>query len=240
MPARMPRLVHSPRARRRALARMQAGLRRVTCWGLLVVLASPIGCVNPFKPADPEPPDGSGVVENFSTPENVLETLRLAIEAKSLTGENAYLNAFADSITAGDRAYRSFYDASVKLTWQAGTSIAAPEPWDRGLERGVPRFLYGVRQNLAYSWQWSRDPFSTNDDEAADSAQFHRKYTLLATNGSQSEVIATGYCDLSFQRKEGRWSIVRWNDRYDPTVGPNPSSDQRSMTWWRLQSLTRQ
>ena len=47
------------------------------------------GCVNPFKPAEPQRPDGSGVAERFNTPEDVLETLRLAVESKSQNGENA-------------------------------------------------------------------------------------------------------------------------------------------------------
>ena len=212
---------------------------RLTFLAALLLAYLAVGCVNPFKPAEPQRPDGSGVAERFNTPEDVLETLRLAVESKSQNGENAWVHAFAESLTTGDRAYRHFYDPAVKLTWQSATSLTAPEPWDVALERGVPRFLFGVRQNLGYSWQWGFDPYSTNDDEAADTAQFHRKYTLVATNGSQAEVIAIGYCDLSFQRKAGRWSIVRWNDRVDPTIGANPTNDQRTMTWWRLQSLTR-
>lgn len=215
-------------------------VRRLATFGLCLVLMLPSGCTNPFKPSDPERPDGTGVPENFATPDDLLQTLQLAIESKSLNGENAWVHAFADSVTAADRAYRQFYDPAVKQTWQSGTSLTAPEPWDLSLERGLPRFLFGVRQNLGYSWQWGFDPYSTNDEEAADTALVHRKYTLVASNGSQSEVIAIGYCDLSLQRKAGRWAIVVWNDRFDPTIGANPSNDQRTLTWWRLQSLTRQ
>lgn len=215
-------------------------VHRLATFALCLVLALPVGCVNPFTPSDPERPDGTGVPENFTTPDDLLQTMQLAIESKSLNGENAWVHAFADSVTAADRAYRQFYDPAVKQSWQSGTSLTAPEPWDLSLERGLPRFLFGVRQNLGYSWQWGFDPYSTNDEEAADTALVHRKYTLVASNGAQSEVIAIGYCDLSLQRKAGRWAIVVWNDRFDPTIGANPSSDQRTMTWWRLQSLTRQ
>ncbi|MEY4375327.1 MAG: hypothetical protein RL760_1494 [Candidatus Eisenbacteria bacterium] len=215
-------------------------LHRLVTLALCLVLALPAGCVNPFKPSDPERPDGTGVPENFGTTDDLLQTLQLAVESKSLNGENAWVHAFSDSVTNADRAYRHFYDPAVKQTWQTGTSLTAPEPWDLTLERGLPRFLFGVRQNLGYAWQWGFDSYSTNDEEAADTALVHRKYTLVASNGSQSEVIAIGYCDLSLQRKSGRWWIVNWNDRVDPTIGANPSNDQRTMTWWRLQSLTRQ
>jgi hypothetical protein len=217
-------------------------LRRLLSGLLTVALALPLGCVNPFKPSDPAPPDGNGVAENFQTPDDVLETLRLAVENKSINGENAYINCFADSVAPADRAYRSFYDPAVRQVWQSGTPIPAPEPWNRELERGVPRRLNDIRQNAIYSWQWSRDPFAISDEEGADSAQFHRKYVLLATDPSSNnsgEIIAQGYCDLSFLKIGNRWAIVRWNDRLDPTIGANPSTDQYTMTWYRLKSLTR-
>lgn len=208
---------------------------------LTIALALPLGCVNPFRPADPEPPDGTGVTENFQTPEDVLETLRLAIESKSTNGENAYAHCFADSVAPADRAYRGFYDPKVRQVWQTGTPIPAPEPWNLELESKVPQYLYIQRQNAEYSWQWSRDPFSGNDDVDADTTQFHRKYVLQATdpNSSAGEIICIGYADLSFIKIGNRWAIARWNDRVDPTVGENPSGSQFSMTWYRLKSLTR-
>ena len=217
------------------------GLRRVAAALLLgALLALPLACVNPFRPSDPQPPDGSGVAQNFQSPDSVLATLQRAIEAKSIQGAEAYIACFTDSTVPADRAFRAFYDPSVRLIWQAG-GVDAPEPWNRSSESRVPNRLYLQRQNASYNWQWSRDPFAINDEEAADTAQFHRKYVLLATDpqSSTSEIISIGYTDLSFLRKEGRWSIVRWNDRVDPTVGANPSNDQRTMTWWRLKSLER-
>lgn len=208
---------------------------------LLLALALPLACVNPFKPADPEPPDSSGVPEDFRTPEDVLETMRLALESKSEGGANAWFHAFAESTVLGDRAYRAFYDGAVKQSWQTSTRLTAPEPWGVTLERGLPSKLFRFRPQAIYSFAWARDNSAENDDDpsAADTAQFHRKYTLLATDGNLSAVIAVGFCDLSFQRTGGRWSIFRWRDRVDPNVGVNPSTDERTMSWWRLESLAR-
>lgn len=217
-------------------------IRRLSPALLALVLLLPLGCVNPFKPSDPEAPSGDGVVESFKTTEEVLETLRLAIENKTVNGENAYAHCFADSVAPSDIAFRAFYDPAVVAVWSTDAPIPAPEPWNLALENKVPRYLFGVRQNATYSWQWSRDPFSGNDEESGTTALLHRKYVLLATDPSSSntgEVIAVGYCDLNMVFNGTRWSIVRWTDRVDPTVGANPSTDQRTMTWWRLKSLTR-
>jgi len=220
--------------------------RRAPRWALpLALLALVAGaCVNPFKPADPEPPDSSGVVENFRTPDGVLETMARALASRSVNGSGTYLRAFAESTVTGDRAYRSFYDGAVKSGWQSATQLTAPEPWDVTLERNVHAYVSGIRPTYDYVFQWSPDPDSPNDDDPAlsDTVQFHRHYTLLASppNSDNAEIIAIGFADLSFEKKEGRWWVYRWNDRVDPAVGVNPAAtDQRTMSWWRLESLTR-
>jgi hypothetical protein len=218
--------------------------RRVARFLLLLALALPLACVNPFKPADPEPPDSSGVPEVFDTPGLVLATMQVALESKSSGGANAWLHALAESTQVGDRAFRAFYDPAVKQVWESGTSLSAPEPWNIGLERGLPSKLFGIRANLSYAFEWTPDPGSIADDDppTADTAQFHRHYVLRAiteNDANPPEVIGIGFVDLSFQRKNGRWSIYRWHDRVDDTVGVNPSNDQRTMSWWRLESLIR-
>lgn len=209
---------------------------------LLPALALPLACVNPFKPADPEPPDSSAIFEDFHDPDAVLNTMVLAIDSKTSGGADAWLHAFADSQVAGDRAYRGFYDPGVKQNWETGNSLTAPEPWDIKLERSLPSKLFGIRPLGTYSLEWGRDSTSQNDDDpgAADTAQFHRHYLLKSVQGNNEETIGIGYCDLSFQKTGARWSIYRWHDRYDPTVGVNPSSDARAMSFWRLESLARQ
>lgn len=206
---------------------------------LMLALALPLACVNPFKPADPEPPDANAPIEDYRSPEAALETMRQAVESKT-SGANAWLHAFAESTLAGDRAYRCFYDGAVKRSWETGASRTAPEPWDLSLERSLHSSLAGIRANATYSFQWAPDPNAQNDDDpaAADTAQFHRKYTLKASDGGNLATIAIGFCDLSFQKVNGRWSIYRWNDRFDPDVGPSPSTDERTMTWRRLESLS--
>ena len=209
---------------------------------LVPALALPLACVNPFTPANPEPPDTSAIFEDFHDPDAVLNTMVVAINSKTAGGASAWLHAFADSQVAGDRAYRGFYDDAVKQTWETGNSLKAPEPWDIVLERGLPSKLFGIRPLGTYSLEWARDNDSPIDDDpaAADTAQWHRHYTLKSTQGNNEETICIGYCDLSFQKTGARWSIYRWHDRVDPTVGVNPSSDARAMSFWRLESLARQ
>ena len=215
------------------------GIRRLA---LLLTLALPLACVNPFTPANPEPPAPGGVPEIFSTPDDVLDTMRNAIESKSSGGADAWLHAYAESTQTGDRAFRSFYDGAVKQIWEGG-SRTAPEPWNVALERVLPSRLFGIRANDRYAFTWEHDRFSESDTDpgAADTAWFHRQYTLSATSTTNSnpDTIATGFCDLSFQKTNGRWSIYRWHDRVDPSVGVNPSNDARTMSWWRLESLAR-
>ena len=227
---------------RRSPAPDRPALRSRGAAALLLLVLLLGACTNPFKPADPEPPDSSAVPEDFSSPEAVLLTTSLALSSRSTNGATAYLRAFAESTVTGDRAYRAFYDGGVKSTWQAATSQTAPEPWDIQLETGVHATLSVIRPNDNYIWNWGRDPDSPSDDipGLSDTVVYHRKYTLFAAKADgSSEIIGIGFADLAMQRKEGRWSIYRWVDRVDPAVGVNPTSDQRTMSWWRLESLTR-
>ena len=207
------------------------------------LLALPLGCVNPFKPADPEPPDSSAPPEEFGTPEEVLETIAAAIHSRTTGGANVYLHAFADSTAPGNRAFRAFYDGTVKASWESATRLSAPEPWGLDLERNLHTKLSRIRSTYDYTFQWLPDPASPADDDpsAADTVQFHRHYALFATpSGGEPEVIGIGFADLSFQKTGGRWSIFRWHDRVDPAVGVNPAlTDQRTFSWWRLDSIAR-
>ncbi len=210
-------------------------------FALLLALALPLGCVNPFKPADPEPGSGSGPPEDFHTPETALETMVLAMESKSAAGQTAWLHAFAESTQLGDRAYRAFYDPAVKQIWEAANPQKAQEPWALALESNLLVKMFGIRLQAEYAFEWKIDTSQNDDPTSGDTAQFHRQYVLVATEGSISDTIAIGYCDLAFQREKvgSRWSIYRWNDRHDPTVGVNPSSDKQTMSWWRMESVVR-
>src|SRR5262249_28064649 len=111
--------------------------------GLVFLLA--LGCENPFKPADPELPSGEAVPENFLSPAGVLPTRSIAIETRTVNGANAYIHAFSESTSTGDRAFRAFYDDGAKRLWQGGTGTVAPEPWDITRERGLHTRLAGIR-----------------------------------------------------------------------------------------------
>lgn len=199
-------------------------------------------CVNPFKPADPELPDASAVTENFAWPESVLATMERAIETRSPNGLNAYMRALAESTQFGDRAFRAYYDDAVKLNWQASNQRQAPEPWDAKLEQNVHSTIAGVRPTYSYEWLWDLDNTSPRDEDpaSADTVLYHRHYQLFATSpdGLTQARIVVGYADLSFQKKEGRWSLFRWVDRVDPLVTATPAkTDERTMSWRRLESL---
>lgn len=234
-----PSATRASRPATASLARFGARL------AMLAALALPLGCVNPFKPADPETGgSGSQVVENFKTPEDLLDTIKQAIEAKS-GGATAYLHAFADSTQAGDRAFRAIYDPAVKLGWEGGSPQPAPEPWNLEFERGLHNYLGGIRQQDTYTFKFTADSLSGNDELDTENNIWllHRKYLLLSkspTSGSdtQGEIIGIGFCDLSLLSRDSRWAIFRWVDRVDPAVGVNPAAtDQRTFTWWRLKSM---
>jgi hypothetical protein len=206
---------------------------------LLATLALPLGCMNPFKPANPEPPAAGSIAEDYRIPDSVLSTMAAAIRSRTESGVNAWVHAFADSQQAGDLAYRQFYDGGVKLSWQSANNLPAPEPWTLEFERGLPTFLFGIRQNASYEFVWTHDPGSPNDDPfTADTVQIHRKYQLLASTSTSAdtEIIVSGFADLSLQNKSSRWSIFRWNDRVDPDFGVNPPNSEFSMSRRRLDS----
>jgi hypothetical protein len=220
-------------------------------WLRLLLLGLPLlamSCVNPFTPAEPEPPDSSGVIEDYSTTDRLLFTMQLALASKTAGGTNAWLHAFAESTVATDNAYRAFYDPGVKASWLSDPRNTAPEPWDLRLERNLPTELSKVLLTYEFSFEWARDPFSPIDEDPGASTTipptvlFHRHYTLKATSpdGQLTDTLAIGYADLSLQRTARGWSIFRWEDRVDPVIGVLPASpDQHTMSWHRLNSLSR-
>lgn len=221
--------------------------RRILALLALALVAG--ACVNPFKPADPEPPDSSGIVEDFSTPQEVLNTMEVALQTRSANGANAYLHAFAESTIAGDRAFRAFQDPDVKDKWQESTNQTPPEPWNIDLERNVHTYLSILRPSDEYTWIFSdRDldgselPWLDEDYAAADTVLWYRLYALEARKKDNPDdppdTLAIGYAYLSFEKKDGRWFLFRWIDQFQPDYGLVPrNSDHRPMTWLRLQSL---
>jgi hypothetical protein len=206
----------------------------------VALLLSLLGCANPFQPADPEPPSGDAVIEDFGTIDDLLNTMAIAIQTRP-NGADAYLHAFAESTTAGQRAYRGYHDPAAKAAWLAGSGgQTAPEPWTLQLERTLHSQLSGIRQNDPYFFQWSSGPppgYPNDEEIATDVWSVHRKYQLYATpNNGEPALIASGFADLLIQNEGSRYSIFEWRDRVDPDFGVNPPADERSFTYYRLES----
>ena len=213
-------------------------LARASSLALPLLLLLLGGCTNPFKPADPEPPSGDVIFEDFGSIQSMLNTMATGIATRSTNGANAYLHAFAESTTAGDRAFRAFHDPAVKAAWLAGSNgQGAPEPWTRPNELGLHSELSRIRPNDPYLFFWLPDQGSGNDEDiGTDVTLIHRKYQLKAYPVNSNEVlIVSGFADMLVQKAGGRYSIFEWRDRVDPDYGVS-SVDVRCFTFERLES----
>ena len=215
----------SPRTRRAALP------------ALVAVACALAGCVNPFRPASPEAPTSTTVREDFSTPERLLNTLVAAMEDKGTAGRIAWANAMADTSGPNTRAFYAFMDPVVLSDWGQTSGIPAPE-WGLDLERQFyDRF--GALTSGTYQMTFSPDNFSPSDDIGTETALMHRRYVIYSIEQDIATPIAQGYVDFYMVSYDGRWWVVRWQDRLDPDVGVNPSDGTSySLGRRRLDSLT--
>jgi hypothetical protein len=205
---------------------------------VLALAAAAAGCVNPFTPATPEPPSGQGVVEDFATPDGVLTTMEAAIADRGPSGRSAYYDALADSTDPSRSAFYAFHFPPVIDDWRLNAHRDPPPVWDIRLEKLFYDYLINIRPTFTYRFSFSPDnTTSPKDDKGPDDALLHRYYLLHATSGPIEQDLAVGYADLYLRRFNGRWYLVRWEDRVDPAYGVNPSDpDNRSMGWRRLDS----
>jgi hypothetical protein len=208
--------------------------RRDLGLGLLALLL--LGGCNLFQPRTPEPPSHGGIVPNYSTPDLTLETMAQAIEAKAAGNSlEAYIGALADSVAAGDaQTFIAFFDPNVV----SALGQTPPPIWGPALERQLFTHLPDLSGNR-YNFAWLEDIQNPNDEDPAPNVKIlHRQYLLTATpEGSNNpETLATGYADLTFimSRTNSHWVISRWQDRFDPAVGPHPSSGNESFSALRL------
>jgi hypothetical protein len=238
-------------------ARLVRTRRAIQLAMLAMCLMLPVSCSNSVAPVvqpagvpDASQLDVGGLRQrlprqrpNYSTPEAVLATIELAIDSKSRPGAIAYLRAFSDpTASIGTRTLQAVYDPAVLAGWQASSSETAPQPWDLALERGLPAELFSIRPGSRYEFSWTPDPSAPADEIAGDTMLVHRRYTLVGRSpsdpsGASAVILAVGSCDLSLERGHARWSIFRWVDHVDPGFGVNPPGDERSFTWYRLESL---
>ena len=208
---------------------------------LACVLA--LGGCNLFQPRTPEPPSRAGLRIDYSDPDSTLETLARAIEAKAPgTSLSAYMGGLGDSITAGDAEnFIAYFDDRALAVWHGVTGKDPPAEWGPALERQ----FFGDLPNLSgnrYNFTWLRDVEHPYDEDPALNVKIlHRQYLLIAipAGGGTVEKLAIGYADLTFIKSNAsnRWVIARWQDRVDPTVGPNPSGGQQSFTALRLKRI---
>lgn len=198
------------------------------------------GCRGLFTPAIPEPPTGPSIVLNYRSPEEALRTMRLGIEAKG-QGASAWLGAFADSSRAEDGpGYLQFFDANDLAFFQSACGCEAPTTWRISQEQAFYLEFLSVRPSDDYTVQFDEVEADPDPGASDTEAVLHRYYRVLATtlDGSSTMVIAVGFADLTFTKKSAdRWLITRWNDRYDPAIGVNPSDpDQLTLGRRRLES----
>ncbi len=217
----------------------------LTALPLAALLAFAPGCVNPFKPADPE--IGVGVItvkEDFSSGDSLLATLARAISAKT-NGTSAYLRSLAEASQPGDLSFLAYHDKDMKAVYTGEIK----EPWTIEDERGVPASLAALRSQDDYEFKFIEDPGRfANDDypsNSADTGHVQRRYQLTARDpasgdDTSGEIIVIGYADLSLRKDKatGRWAIFRWVDFVDERIGALPAADaQRCFSYRRLKSL---
>jgi len=173
---------------------------RFPFWALLlpVLFALPLGCQNPFQPATPEPPIGGSLDEVWTTPQDLLDTVELAIETRTQEGANSYLRAFAESTTVTTTQFRALYDPAVRQIWETSTHQTAPEPWGITLERNLHSYLSNLRPTAAYTFSFDPDPSIPNDESLPNGDIIaHRKYTLEATENGVKTILSSGFADLT-------------------------------------------
>ena len=194
-----------------------------------------LGGCNLFQPRVPLRPALGDIVADYSTAAATLETMARAIEAKAAgNSPSAYVGGLADSIRAGDdQTFIAYFDPAVVT---ASGRTPPSEPWGPDREKQVFIHLPELSEN-SYSFAWLEDVQHPNDEDPAPNVKvLHRQYLLTATpEGGDPETLVTGYADLTFiKSKSGGWVIARWQDRFDPAVGPSPSSGIQSFSALRL------
>jgi hypothetical protein len=219
---------------------MSAPRRIAWLLGLGAILL--IGGCNLFQPRTPQPPSQGGVPIDYSSPAATLATMASAIEAKAAGNSTvAYLGALADATNGDVQTFIATFDPDVVTAWEATTNKNPPSEWNLSLENLFFIHLPELSGNT-YNFYWREDVQHPNDEDPAPNVKvLHRQYELTATpaSGGNVEILAIGYADLTFMKSSNgnRWVIARWEDRYDPTVGINPSSGKQSFSALRLSQI---
>lgn len=190
-----------------------------------------------FEPEVAEPPGtGSSILTNFSEPESTLATVSRAFAAR-VSGADTYLDCLANTDELG---FSAVFDPAVLATFTG----QPPSGWDISYERAFYDHFddkFSGRDSLAWR-EIDDDPDPDPDPNQPDRRVLNRKYEAWEIKRSTDGTVthrrmAVGYATLTFARAAGRWVILVWNDRVDPTVGVNPlEDDDRTFSWRRLES----
>lgn len=184
--------------------------------GALLLLAwlsttGAFGACEFFKPADPEPPRGSAIIPDYSSPTKALETVARGVADKNASnGQSVYILAFGDSATDG-RAFHAFFDLADFLSHPSRDRNI---DWTRDLERDFYGRLVQVYSS-PYEMTWAPYEPAGNESGTDRDSLLHRKYNVMRVVGSNKVPIATGAADLYFVKSattSSRWVIARWQD----------------------------
>ena len=197
------------------------------------------GCKGLFTPALPEPPTGPPLIVDYRSPEATLRTMAAGIQAKG-PGASAWFGAFADSTRPDDgTGYHQFFDLADLQAYESDCGCEAPTDWKLSQEQTFFLEFLNVRPSDEYTAVF--DSVETNPDPPAGDieAVLYRRYTVLATSadGNTTTIIAVGFADLLFTKKQAGWLITRWQDHVYPEVGARPvDPDQLTFGRRRLES----
>lgn len=192
-----------------------------------------VGCVNLFRPADPEPPlapPGEQLLVDYSTAAATLATMASAFTFRTRADAvDAYMGAFADP--AAGLPFQITFDPEVLGT--------RPDPvWTRERERAFYNGLFDIDGNdyiLAFR------PYVGAPDDIPDDGTgretLYRAYELDAVSDVITSRIAIGRADIELRRtSNGDWLITRWSDIVDPAYPEPAEPGNHSFSWLRLES----
>jgi hypothetical protein len=217
-------------------------LRNPALWLLAALLALAIsGCVNPFRPATPEPPDPNSFRADYSTPKKLVSTLEAALENKGPAGAVAWIDAMASPTGSAAPGFIALHDPIMLDRWKASSTVTPPDPWNYDLEKTFySSFISSVYPLYPFVASFTPDSLHSIDDELDETDNLvllHRKYYIAAIlPDNEAKIVAIGIADLSLVKTDdGLWHVLQWKDRLDPTVPLDPASDQVPLGWRRLE-----
>jgi hypothetical protein len=211
-----------PPTRRPLTRRLQGVALLVLCWAAMTggVFS---GCKGMFTPAIPEPPDPNhiNVIPNYSSPDQTLNTMTRALAAKTY-GSTAWSGAFGDSSAVGVPGYHQFFDLRDLTLFQSSCGCTAPSDWGLLQEGQFYTQFLSVRPADNYQAEFTAVDQFPDEPPGTDATHIYRHYKVEAVSPESTtvQIIAIGYADLYFHRKDDKWVITRWDDHIDPAADP--------------------